>query len=238
MIPSALVDQPTRRRCQHITVALIFIGFIVIDQFVKIWVKTHMALGETITVTDWFRLTFVENNGMAFGMELFDKYLLTGFRLLATAALAIYIGRCIRRGVGWTYLICLAFIMTGAAGNIIDCVFYGMIFNDPSWPAVADFVPFGEGYSTWFRGKVVDMFSFPLAEWTWPSWLPLIGGQRYLFFSYIFNVADACISCGVVALLLFCRQTLSTELAENVAEADKPIPPVPEDIATTPEPIE
>lgn len=205
----------TKARAQRWVVALIFVGFLVIDQLVKIWVKTHMAIGESIVITDWFRLTFVENNGMAFGMELFDKYLLTGFRILATAALAVYIARCIRREVGWGYLICLAFIMTGAAGNILDCVFYGLVFDDPQWPGVAQFVPFGEGYSTWFRGRVVDMFSFPLVEWTWPSWLPGIGGQRYLFFSYIFNVADACISCGVIALLLFCRQTLAAEFSEE-----------------------
>lgn len=213
---------PVKARRQRLVVALIFIGFIVIDQLVKIWVKTHMALGESIVVTDWFRLTFVENNGMAFGMELFDKYLLTGFRIVATVALAVYISRLIRREVSWGYLICLAFIMTGAAGNIIDCVFYGLIFDDPSWPAVAQFVPFGEGYSTWFRGRVVDMFSFPLAEWTWPSWLPFIGGQHYLFFSYIFNVADACISCGVVALLLFCRQTLADECSSEPASDSTP----------------
>lgn len=205
-------NAPAKAHAQRWTVALIFIGFIIIDQLVKIWVKTHMTIGESIVVTDWFRLTFVENNGMAFGMELFDKYLLTGFRIIATVALAVYIGRLIRRDVGWGYLVCLAFIMTGAAGNIIDCVFYGLIFDDPQWQ-VAQFVPFGEGYSTWFRGRVVDMFSFPLAEWTWPSWLPGIGGQRYVFFSYIFNIADACITCGVIALLLFCRQTLNSEFA-------------------------
>lgn len=210
-----IANAPAKARRQRIIVALIFIGFIVIDQLVKIWVKTHMALGESIVVTDWFRLTFVENNGMAFGMELFDKYLLTGFRIIATIALAVYIDRCIRRGVGWGYLICLAFIMTGAAGNIIDCVFYGLFFDDPQWPGVAQIVPFGDGYATWFRGKVVDMFSFPIVEWTWPSWIPGIGGQRYLFFSYIFNTADACISCGVIALLLFCRQTLSAEFADD-----------------------
>lgn len=210
-----ILTEPAKARRQHIVVALIFVGFLIIDQVVKVWVKTHMALGESIVVTDWFRLTFVENNGMAFGMELFDKYLLTGFRIVATIGLAVYIARCIRRGVSWGYLVCLTFIMTGAAGNIIDCVFYGLCFDDPQWPGVAQTVPFGEGYSTWFRGKVVDMFSFPLVEWTWPSWLPLIGGQRYLFFSYIFNVADACISCGVIALLLFCRQTLTAEFSDE-----------------------
>ncbi|MBR0273200.1 MAG: lipoprotein signal peptidase [Bacteroidaceae bacterium] len=195
--------------------AAIFFGFLAIDQAVKIWVKTHMALHESRRVTDWFYITFIENNGMAFGMEFFDKLFLTGFRILATAFLAYYITRLIRKGVGWGYLICMAFIMTGAAGNIIDCLFYGLIFNDPAWPQVAQFVPFGEGYSTWFYGRVVDMFSFPLFEWDWPSWMPLIGGQHYLFFSYIFNVADACISCGVIALLLFFRKTLTAELENS-----------------------
>ncbi len=174
-----------------------------------------MALHESIRITDWFYITFIENNGMAFGMELFDKIFLTGFRLIATIAVGYYIFRLIRRGVSWGYLICLAFIMAGAAGNIIDCVFYGLIFNNPPWPQVAEFVPFGTGYSTWFYGRVVDMFSFPLFEWDWPSWMPFIGGTHYLFFSYIFNVADACISCSVVALLLFFRQTLAIELGSE-----------------------
>jgi len=206
-----------RRRLQALLVASIFIGFLVIDQAVKIWVKTHMAVHDSIHVTDWFYITFIENNGMAFGMELFDKLFLTGFRLLATAAVAVYISKLIRRGVSWGYLICLAFIMTGAAGNIIDCVFYGLVFNDPQWPDVAQFVPFGEGYSTWFRGRVVDMFYFPLTQWTWPSWVPVIGGSDYVFFSYIFNVADACISCGVIAMLLFCRRTLTREFSDDQA---------------------
>lgn len=204
------VSTPTKR-WQALTVALIFVGFICIDQAVKVWVKTHMALHESIRVTDWFYITFIENNGMAFGMELFDKIFLTSFRLVATLAVGYYIARLIRRGVSWGFLICLTFIMTGAAGNIIDCVFYGLIFNDPAWPQVAQFVPFGEGYSTWFYGRVVDMFSFPLAEWDWPSWVPFIGGKHYLFFSYIFNVADACISCSVIVLLLFYRKKILTD---------------------------
>ena len=203
------------KKLQALTVALIFVGFICVDQVVKVWVKTHMALHESIRITDWFYITFIENNGMAFGMELFDKIFLTSFRLVATLAVGFYIARLIRRGVSWGFLICLAFIMTGAAGNIIDCLFYGLIFNDPAWPQVAHFVPFGEGYSTWFYGRVVDMFSFPLFEWDWPSWMPLIGGKHYLFFSYIFNVADACISCSVIALLLFFRKTLAGEFAVN-----------------------
>lgn len=204
-----------RQKYQALLVAFIFIGGLALDQFVKIWVKTHMSLHESIHITDWFYLTFIENNGMAFGMEIFDKFILTGFRIVATVLVGWYIARLIRRGMSWGYLVCMAFIMTGAAGNIIDCVLYGLIFNDPSWPEVAHFVPFGEGYSSWFYGRVVDMFYFPLTEWDWPQWMPLVGGTHYVFFSYIFNVADACISCAVIALLLFFRKTLSQEFSAD-----------------------
>ena len=208
---TASADLKRRRTLQAALVALIFVGGLIVDQVVKIWVKTHMALHESIHITDWFQLTFIENNGMAFGMEFFDKIFLTSFRIAGTILVGWYIVRLIRKGVSWGFLTCMAFIMTGAAGNIIDCVFYGLIFDDPSWPQVATLVPFGQGYSTWFYGRVVDMFYFPLAEWDWPSWMPLVGGSHYVFFSYIFNVADACISCGVIALLLFFRRTLSQE---------------------------
>lgn len=212
---TASADLKRRRTLQAALVALIFVGGLVVDQVVKIWVKTHMAVHESIHVTDCFQLTFIENNGMAFGMEFFDKIFLTSFRIAATLLVGWYIVRLIRKGVSWGFLTCMAFIMTGAAGNIIDCVFYGLIFDDPSWPQVATFVPFGQGYSTWFYGRVVDMFYFPLAEWDWPSWMPLVGGSHYVFFSYIFNVADACISCGVIALLLFFRRTLSQEFVAD-----------------------
>ena len=198
---------------QAFTVATIFVGGLVIDQLIKVWVKTHMTLHESLRITDWFYITFIENNGMAFGMEFFDKIFLTSFRLLATAIVGVYIYRQIRQGVPWGYLVCLALIMTGAAGNIIDCVFYGLVFNAPAYPEVAHFVPFGEGYSTWFYGRVVDMFSFPLLEWDWPTWIPVIGGSHYVFFSYIFNFADACISCGVIALLLFYPRLLAGKTA-------------------------
>lgn len=194
---------------QAVAVGTIFLGGLIVDQLIKVWVKTHMALHDSIRVTDWFYITFIENNGMAFGMEFFDKVFLTSFRLLATLIVGIYIARQIRQGVSWGFLVCLALIMTGAAGNIIDCVFYGLVFNDPAYPQIAHFVPFGQGYSTWFYGRVVDMFSFPLFEWDWPAWMPLIGGTHYVFFSYIFNFADACISCGVIALLLFYPRMLS-----------------------------
>ena len=132
-----------------------------------------------------------------------DKYLLTSFRIFAVGFLVWYITRHIKRGIEWGFLICLVSILAGAAGNIIDCLFYGMIFNNPPAPMVAEFVPWGTGYETLMQGRVVDMFYFPLVEWDWPSWMPFFGGEHFIFFSPIFNFADACISCGVVALLLF-----------------------------------
>lgn len=196
-------------------VALTFVVGLTTDQLTKVWVKTNMWLHQSIDITPWFRINFIENNGMAFGMEFFDKFLLTGFRIVATAVVAWYIARIIRRGVSWGYLVCMALIMTGAAGNIIDCVFYGLIFDSPTPPRVAQLVPFGQGYGEWFRGRVVDMFYFPFFDWTWPEWMPFIGGTRGQFFSYIFNFADACISTGVIALLLFYRRTLTIELGEK-----------------------
>lgn len=192
------------KRNQTIICALIVVGSLVIDQIVKIAVKTSMYIHQSIRVTDWFYLLFTENRGMAFGMELMDKYLLTSFRIIAVTLLIWYLVRVIRRGdesIG--FLVCLSLILAGAAGNIIDCLFYGMIFNNPPAPMIADFVPWGTGYEGLMQGRVVDMFYFPLFGWDWPSWLPLWGGQHFIFFSPIFNFADACISVGVISLLIF-----------------------------------
>ena len=192
------------RRNQTIICALIIVGALVIDQVVKIAVKTGMYIHQSIRVTDWFYILFTENRGMAFGMELMDKYLLTSFRIIAVTLLIWYMVRVIRRGgESMGYLVCLSLILAGAAGNIIDCLFYGMIFNNPPAPMIADFVPWGTGYESLMQGRVVDMFYFPLFGWDWPSWLPLWGGQHFIFFSPIFNFADACISVGVVSLFLF-----------------------------------
>ena len=207
----------SRRSLQAIFVALTFVVGLTIDQWSKILVKTSMVLHQSIEVFSWFRITFIENNGMAFGLEFFDKYLLTGFRIVATIVVAYYICRLIRRGVSWGYLACMALIMTGAAGNIIDCVFYGQMFTNPDTSGLAQLVPIGQGDGEWFRGRVVDMLFFPLFEWTWPEWMPFVGGQQGLFFSYIFNIADACISTGVIALLLFYRRTLAVEMGDKRA---------------------
>ena len=191
------------KKRQAIVSVLLTLFILITDQWIKVAVKTGMYMYERIHVTDWFYILFTENKGMAFGLELMDKYLLTSFRVFAVGFLAWYITRHIRRGIEWGFLICLVSILAGAAGNIIDCLFYGLIFNNPPAPMVAEFVPWGTGYETFMQGRVVDMFYFPLVEWDWPSWLPYIGGNHFVFFSPIFNFADARISCGVIALLLF-----------------------------------
>lgn len=188
---------------QAFTAIFLSCFILVADQAIKVWVKTSMYLHESIRVTDWFYLLFTENNGMAFGMELFPKWALTSFRIVAVACMMVYIARLIKRGVHWGYLVCMILIMSGAAGNIFDCIFYGMIFDAPPVPAVAQFVEWGTGYSSLMMGRVVDMFYFPLVEWDWPMELPVVGGQHFVFFSPIFNFADACISCGFISLLLF-----------------------------------
>ena len=191
------------KKRQAIVSVLLTLFILITDQWIKVAVKTGMYMYERIHVTDWFYILFTENRGMAFGLELMDKYLLTSFRVFAVGFLVWYITRHIRRGIEWGFLICLVSILAGAAGNIIDCLFYGLIFNNPPAPMVAEFVPWGTGYETFMQGRVVDMFYFPLVEWNWPSWIPYIGGNHFVFFSPIFNFADACISCGVIALLLF-----------------------------------
>ncbi len=183
---------------------------LVIDQWIKIEIKTGFFLGEMVTVTDWFKLYFVENNGMAFGWELGGKYFLTSFRILAVGVLIWYIIRQVREKVPVGYLVCLSLILAGAAGNIIDCLFYGLIFNESTPYQMAQFVEFGTGYSNFMTGKVVDMFYFPLIEWNMPDvpYLPY-AGEHCVFFSPIFNFADAAISCGIVALIIFYHKRLN-----------------------------
>lgn len=177
---------------------------VIIDQASKIWIKTHFYLGEDLKIFSWFHLYFIENNGMAFGMEIGSKLALTLFRIAAVGFLIWYVSRiCRLRSVPTGYLVCLAFITAGAAGNIFDCVFYGLIFNNPIPPQVASMFPEAGGYAPIFLGRVVDMLYFPLFSFVWPSWIPVVGGQEFLFFQPIFNIADAAISCGIVVLFIF-----------------------------------
>ena len=196
---------------------LIVVAILLIDQAIKIWVKTSMCLHESIHVTDWFYITFIENMGMAFGMQLGSKIILSLFRVVAIAALSYYIWLEVRRKSRTGYIVCLAMILAGAAGNLIDCLFYGLIFNESSPYYVSYFVPFGTGYAPLLMGKVVDMFYFPLIETEWPSWMPFVGGEHFVFFSPVFNFADACISVSVVWLILFYREEIA-----RLSMSDKP----------------
>jgi len=183
---------------------------LVIDQIIKVSVKTGMYLGERIEITSWFSLLFVENNGMAFGWELWGgKLFLTLFRIIAIFAIGWFITREIKRLQPMGYIICLTLVAAGAAGNIFDCLFYGVIFNTPPYPQVAELQPWGYGYGEFFYGKVVDMFYFPLVEWDMPDWMPFYSGQHCVFFSPVFNFADAAISCGIIALILFYNKKIS-----------------------------
>ena len=189
--------------------ALIIVAILLVDQAIKIWVKTSMTLHESIHITDWFYITFIENMGMAFGMQLGSKIILSLFRVVAICVLGYYIRNLVRQNARTGYIVCLAMVLAGAAGNLIDCMFYGLIFNESSPNYLSYFVPFGTGYAPFLMGKVVDMFYFPLIETEWPTWMPVVGGDHFVFFSPVFNFADACISVSVVWLLLFYREEIS-----------------------------
>lgn len=197
---------------------LIVVAILLIDQTIKIWVKTSMCLHESIQITDWFYITFIENMGMAFGMQLGSKILLSLFRVVAIAGLTYYIWLEVKRKSPTGYIVCLAMILAGAAGNLIDCLFYGLIFNESSPYYVSYFVPFGTGYAPLLMGKVVDMFYFPLIETEWPLWMPFVGGEHFVFFSPVFNFADASISVSVVWMILFYREQISVSFGEKPSE--------------------
>lgn len=185
-------------------VLIISVLVLVADQALKIWIKTHYYLGEDHAITSWFHLKFIENNGMAFGIELWNKLFLTGGRILAVCLFIWFICKIkdlpgLRKG----FMVAMALITAGAAGNIFDCVFYGEIFNNPMPPQVASFFPPDGGYAGWFEGRVVDMLYFPFFDFYWPDWMPVVGGQYYEFFAYIFNIADSAICVGVALLILF-----------------------------------
>lgn len=190
-----------------VTVILLIL---IADQSLKIWVKTNMALYESIHITDWFQIYFTENPGMAFGIEVFSKMFLSIFRIIASVAIIYYLFQIIKREFSTGYIICISLIFAGAFGNIIDCIFYGVIF-DGSYGQIATLFPPGGGYSTWLHGRVVDMFYFPVIKSTWPTWMPFWGGEKFIFFSPIFNLADASISVGFAILILFYRKILARD---------------------------
>lgn len=188
---------------------IIIAAILIVDQIIKIEVKTNMSLGEALRITDWFYIEFIENNGMAYGMTFINKLVLSLFRMFAICGIGWYIWRVVKSGLfSKGYIVCLSMVLAGAAGNLIDCLFYGLIFNASTPFNVAHFVPFGEGYSTFLHGRVVDMFYFPIIHTQWPDWVPVWGGDDFVFFSPVFNFADSCISVGFVLLLLFFRKDL------------------------------
>ena len=198
----------SKRFSKGLAACLIVLLILVVDQIIKIEVKTGMYLHESIRVLDWFYIYFIENEGMAYGMTFINKLVLTLFRVVVAIAISIYLYRQVKKNARWGYVVCLAMIIAGAGGNIIDCLFYGQVFSPSTSSAIAHFVPWGQGYAPVFYGRVVDMFYFPIIDTHWPEWLPIWGGERFIFFSPIFNFADSCISVGVVALLLFFRKEL------------------------------
>ncbi len=195
---------------------------IVADQALKVWVKTHFYLNEDLEIMPWFHLHFVQNNGMAFGLDFLNKLVLTFLRMGLFGFLIWYLHRLSRLGrAPWGYLVSVALIAAGAFGNIVDCVAYGEIFTNPMPPQVAHMVPWGEGYGGMFQGLVVDMFYFPLFSFTWPEWLPLLDGHTFSFFDPVFNIADVAISVGMIAIVLFYFNYMEHSLEDEKSAGDK-----------------
>lgn len=181
----------------------IILTILLLDQIVKIWIKTHFAIGDEIKITNFFYLHFIENEGMAFGMSFFDKKYLTLFRIVASIGIAYYIYKSIKNNSEQLFIISLSLIFAGAVGNIIDSLFYGQIFTESTLFSNATWTPWGQGYAPIFYGKVVDMLYFPLISGTYWSWIPIVGGTSFTFFAPVFNIADASITIGVILILVY-----------------------------------
>ncbi len=195
--------------------SLLLIFFILlVDQVVKILIKTNMVIGQEIPVIgDWFRIHFLENNGMAFGMEMggsAGKIILSLFRLVAIVGIGWVLARLIRKNEPAGLVLCVSAIMAGAIGNLIDSAFYGMIFSE-SWHSVAVLFPEGGGYSSFLHGRVVDMLYFPVIDTHWPDWSPVKAGEEFIFFRPVFNLADSSIFIGVTTILIFHKKFLAEE---------------------------
>jgi signal peptidase II len=204
-------------RSSILTIALIIIA----DQALKIWIKTNYPLGDThVTGLQWFRLYFIENEGMAWGWKLggdWGKMFLTLFRLAAVLFGTWYLGRIVRQNYSKGFIICASLIYAGALGNLIDSMFYGMIFEDSTYTHIAKIFP-AHGYAGFLHGKVVDMLYFPLVHSTFPDWMPMVGGKEFEFFSPIFNIADASISIGVLTLLVFQKKLVHRDIPEETPQ--------------------
>ena len=188
---------------------LLILGLLLVvaDQIIKILVKTNMTIGEHFSVIgNWFQIYFIENEGMAFGMKFggqTGKFLLSLFRLVLAGVLIYWINDLLKKGTPAGVVVGLTLITAGAVGNIIDCLFYGILFGESTYRTVAEFLPEAGGYAPFFFGKVVDMFYFPIIDTTFPEWMPLIGGNPFRFFAPVFNFADSCVTCGAIYLIFF-----------------------------------
>ncbi len=192
-------------------ISILVLLVLLADQISKIWIKTHMTLGQSFSVIgEWFRIYFIENNGMAFGMQfggLAGKLFLTLFRLVLAGFIIYYLNKLIKRKeTPWGVIVGVSMILVGAAGNIFDSVFYGLIFSESTFTQTATLFPQGGGYAPLFFGKVVDMLYFPIVQTTLPEWIPFKGGEEFIFFRPIFNIADSCVTIGVLYLILFQRK--------------------------------
>jgi signal peptidase II len=208
------------------SIALIFI-ILLIDQISKVYIKTHFILGESVDVFNWFKILFIENEGAAWGTKLSDilpitdstgKLVLTIFRLFAIAGIGYWLLDSIRKEASKTMVIAVSLIFAGAIGNIVDSLFYGLLFND-SYNTVATLFT-DEPYGGLFYGKVVDMLYFPLIDATWPDWVPVVGGNSFRFFEPVFNIADTAISTGVGILIVFNKKAFAKK-NEEVVETDQ-----------------
>ncbi|HET8809206.1 MAG TPA: lipoprotein signal peptidase [Flavobacteriaceae bacterium] len=193
--------------------SILIILVLLIDQISKFYIKTHFVLGEAVEVFDWFKILFVENKGMAWGAQIpgeYGKLILTSFRLVAIVAIGYWLWDSVRKNASNVLVAAISLIFAGALGNIIDSVFYGVVF-DSSLQQIATFLPESGGYSSWFHGNVVDMLYFPLWEGYLPEWLPFWGGEHFTFFEPVFNIADTAISVGVGLLIVFHKKAFPKE---------------------------
>lgn len=212
-------------KTKSIIIILLILFF---DQLLKFWIKTNMMLGdEFIIAKNWFIIHFVENNGMAFGLEFgnsIGKYFLSIFRIIAVCAIGWYISKLWKRDVSFGVIACFSLIMAGAIGNILDSAFYGLIFNE-SYGQVATLFPAGGGYSSFLQGRVVDMFYFPLISGSYPLWLPFVGGDDFIFFRPVFNLADSSITVGIISILIFYRHFFDEKHAHAEPEKVEEVSP-------------
>ncbi len=200
---------------------ILILLIIILDQWTKIYVKTHFYYGEEMNVIgNWFKLHFIENEGMAYGMKLGEagtgKLILSLFRLVAVVFGFFLLKRLVNKGYSRGAIICGALILAGALGNLIDSMFYGLMFNESTFH-IARMMPFGHGYGAFLHGRVVDMLYFPIVETKLPDWVPVMGGKDFVFFEPVFNIADAAISTGVLILVFFQKRLIHKALPASAA---------------------